>query len=95
MSTSVDPDTGLPYPKLQVYVATELPYLIRQAAEAAGHRHMTLWLRDRIVRAICEELPNEDFDEIMANMPPSWNERPGYCKPSLPDKAGVQSGTGG
>jgi hypothetical protein len=91
----LDPDTGLPYPKLQVYVASEVPYLIRQAAEQAGYRHMTLWVRDRLARALADELDDEDYDEIMANMPAGWEQRPGYCKPSLPNKPGVHSGTGG
>ena len=86
----VDAETGLPYPKLQVYVASEVPFLVRQAAQQAGFPHSTLWVRDRLARLLAEEL-GESYDELMESMPPSWSQRPGFIK----KKTGVQSGTGG
>lgn len=77
-----DPDTGLPYPKLQVYVAPQVPYLVHLASTSAGYRHATLWLRDRLARLLDEELAghedHESYAELMADMPPGWRDRPGF-----------------
>lgn len=83
-SGPIDIKTGVPYPKLQSYVAMEVPYLVRQAAEKAGMAHSTLWVRDRIARALAEELDDVDYDEVMAAMPPTWAQRPGAVVLSKP-----------
>lgn len=83
-----NPETGLPYPKIGVYVAAEVPYLLAQASERAGFRHSTLWLRDRIARALAAEL-DVDYDQLMVEMPPSWETSPGAVHLSGASKAGA------
>lgn len=86
MSTAEDEDVF--YHKLQVTVAAEIPFLIREAATQAGFRHASLWVRDRLARLLAEEL-GEDYDEIMANMPTPWEKNPGGVILDGAHKAGV------
>ena len=92
-------EDGFRYPKLQCWVGFEIPYLIAAATKRAGYEYGSLWIRDRIARALAEELAGTDdattYEEIMAAMPPSRDERPGFIRRSAAGKASVQSGASG
>ena len=94
-----DEETGLRYPKLQTWVAFEVPYLIRAASDRAGFEYGSLWVRDRIARALAEELAGTEdattYEEIMAAMPPSRDERPGFIRRTHAQSSGVHSRAGG
>lgn len=90
-------ENGLRYPKLQTWVGFEVPYLLNAAAEKCGYAYGSLWVRDRIARALAADLADTDdavtYEEIMAAMPPSRDERPGFIKRA--GKTSVQSGASG
>lgn len=89
-------DDGLRYPKLQTWVGFPVPFLIHEAAQLAGFEYDSLWIRDRVARLLAEELAGTEdaltYEEILATMPPSKRERPGFIKPGKP---GVHIGMSG
>lgn len=86
--------SDLPSTKLQVFVAPCIPYLVRQAANKAGFEFSAQWVRERLARLLADEL-GEDYDEIMADMPVSWRERPGAVKLKSVSKGSVSVGQDG
>lgn len=72
---------GVDYSVLRFNVSMETPYLVKQASLAAGYPSASAWMRALIAEK-CAELLGEDRDEIMANMPPTWEDCPGAARPN-------------
>lgn len=69
-----------------------LPYLLNEAATRAGLPNRTAWLRDRISRLLADEVPDEcTYEELMADMPPTWEQNPGAVKLKSAESAGMDS----